>query len=666
MVANASAASFPLKKGADVLLAAGVLTKEQYDAVIKQVQRTKSRAEEVILEQGLMTEGDMLKALAAHYKSRFITCEKLAKAEIPRSTLDLIPRKVAESFALFPVLFDAEANALSVATADPDNLETMHEVALVSGARDVRAILVRPAGVKAGLAKHYNNEQNAFSRLDPQVQTNMRMLGEATQYTTRERLITEMEMKAPPPAPKPAPSPAAPPVPAAAVLKPPSVPPASHPSNPPPGTFPGEAVLEMLNVFVSLIENGRNDLRGHSALVARLVRRLAERVNLPREATVACAAAAFVHDLGKMGQYHLTSLNASEYDGHKLAAQKACDTPVRLLEAVRLPSDTLNGVLHMYERYDGSGFPDSLAGKEIPISARILAIVDTYADLTHNSRNPYRKILSPGEALEVMDGFRDEIFDPHLLDLFRTMLLGEDVRAKLLSNRAIALIVDPDPEETTVLELRMIEQGFEVKIARSSVEALKILAGGEVDLVVSEVDMPQGDGLSLLAEARKQPWGKDLPWVMHTRKQGRNEAQRAFDMGVLDYASKLSPTDVLVAKLKALLSQRQTTRGQRGVSGSLREMGLADMVQVLQHARKTGSLKIRNGGDTGEVHFEDGAVVNAHWAEQKGTDAFYAMLKMKEGDFSFDPTFIPTTRVINDSSEALLLEGMRRLDEGIS
>ena len=662
MAVNAPAPSLlPLKKAVDVLLMGGALKKEQHDAVIKHIQRMKQRSEEAILELGLMSEQDMLKALASLYKTRFITAEKLAKAEIPRTTLDLVPRKVAERFMMVPVLFDAENNLLSVVTADPDNLETMHEVALVSGAREVRPILARPLAVRALYAKHYNGESHAFAALDPQMQTGMRQLGDG-EIMVRERLVGQGDITSP--RPKPAAAPPPPPPVAIPAPAPPANPlPTTTPSNAPPGMFSGEAMLEMLNVFVSLLENGRNDLRGHSALVARLARRLAERMNLAKETTLACCAAAFIHDLGKMGQFHLTALNSSEYEGHKGAAQKAHDTPVRLLEAVRLPPDAIKGVLHMYERYDGGGFPDGLAGKEIPVAARILAIADTYADLTQNSRNPYRKTLPPAEAFEVLDGFRDGLFDPHLLDLFRTMLMGEDVKNKLLANRAVALIVDADPEETTVLELRMIEQGFEVKIARTIADALRVLGQGDVDLVVSEVDLPQGDGLALLAEARRQPWGKDLPWVMHTRKQGRSEAQRAFDLGVLDYASKLSPTDVLVAKLKALLAQRATT--QRGVAGSLREMGLPDLVQVLVHARKTGSLKIRNEGEAGEVHFEYGAVVNAHFGPQRGTDAFYSMLKLKEGDFGFDPTFVPTSRVIHESSETLLLEGMRRLDEDI-
>jgi DNA-binding response OmpR family regulator len=193
------------------------------------------------------------------------------------------------------------------------------------------------------------------------------------------------------------------------------------------------------------------------------------------------------------------------------------------------------------------------------------------------------------------------------------------------------------------------------------------LAAGDTDLVVSEVDLGPSDGLALLAEVRKQPWGKDLPWIIYTRRQERAVAQKAFALGVLDYVNKPASADVMVAKLKALLDQRASAspRTARGVSGSLREMGLPDMVQVLFHGRKSGKLQIRGDGNSGEIHFIEGTVMNALWANLKGEDAFYAMLKLTDGEFELDPTFKTTERVINQSAEALLLEGMRRLDEGI-
>jgi response regulator RpfG family c-di-GMP phosphodiesterase len=398
---------------------------------------------------------------------------------------------------------------------------------------------------------------------------------------------------------------------------------------------------------------------------------MGEKLGLDAGGVAAVAAAGYVHDLGKMGHYHLTALNCAEYEGHKVAAQKASSVPARLLAPARLAGETVQAIDHMYERYDGKGFPDGMSAKEIPLAARVLAICDTYADLTQNPRNPFRKTLSAQDACAAIAKLKGTVFDPNLVDLFRHTVLGEDLKARLLANRSHALLVDVDPEETTVLELRLIEQGFVVKTARSTEQALQVLSekGSDVDLVVGEVDLGKGgsEGLALLAQARTQPWGKDLPWVIYTRRQEPAVAQKAFELGVLDFVNKPASADVLVAKLKALLGKRVDTRTTRGVSGSLREMPMPDMVQVLFHGRKSGKLKIRAsvGGGGGEIHFDGGDVVNALWGEQRGVEAFYAMLKVTDGEFSLDPSFKPGARVIHESAEALLLEGMRRLDEGL-
>jgi len=121
---------------------------------------------------------------------------------------------------------------------------------------------------------------------------------------------------------------------------------------------------------------------------------------------------------------------------------------------------------------------------------------------------------------------------------------------------------------------------------------------------------------------------------------------------------------MLVAKLRALLDQRATRRQARGVSGSLREMNLPDMVQILYQGRKSGNLRIRAREGTGEIHFAEGNVVNALWGEARGEAAFFEMLKLADGEFSLDPSFAAPARVIQQSCEALLLEGMRRIDEG--
>lgn len=73
-----------------------------------------------------------------------------------------------------------------------------------------------------------------------------------------------------------------------------------------------------------------------------------------------------------------------------------------------------------HERWDGSGYPDGLAGKDIPEGARIVAIVDVYDALTHD--RVYRPALPEAEALELIERGRGSHFDPELLDQFLSVL----------------------------------------------------------------------------------------------------------------------------------------------------------------------------------------------------------------------------------------------------
>ena len=489
------------KKIGNLLLELGIVDAQQFEKAIAAAETAHQRIEDAVIDLGMVTEPNLLKALATHHKSRFVSTEKLAKAEIGRSTLEMVPRQVAETFQVFPVMFDPQSRTLSIVTADPDDAEVIEQIRIQSGAKEVLAFVGRPAGVRAAIAKGYGGDIHAFAMLDRvahaqfsamldvyerNVVSSTSMTTALAREATGERVVSERDMTE-----------------------------AQRRGASSAGAAIGQdEMLELLNVLVSLLETSRPDLRGHSAQTGRFVRRMLERINVARSSLAAVVAAAYLHDIGKMGSFHLTALNVSEYDGHKIAAQRAVSTPTRVIEAVHFPKETLEAIEQMYERYDGKGFPKSVAGKDISLGARVLAIADTYADLTQNPRNPYRKALMPAEACGVLAKYKDTIFDPHLVDLFKNMVMGEDIRAKLLSNRYYALLVDPDPEETTVLELRLIEQGFETKTARSAEQALKILAESPLDVVISEVDLPQSagpaDGLALLEEARKQSWGKDI------------------------------------------------------------------------------------------------------------------------------------------------------------
>lgn len=633
----------------DLMVERGVLTSEQREAALNYQQRHGGRIEDALLEVNAVDEAALLKFIATLYRTRFVSTEKLSKADIDRVTLDKIPKKLAERHSIFPVLFDAKAETLSIITADPDDHTIDQQVQLAAGVKKVVSFVALPQAVRACINKHYNGDIHAFAVLDRSAQAQF-----STMLDVYERNVLSEETMAVALAGE---------RPKERTLSGRDLEHAGSSSAMAEKGLASDAYLETLNVLVSLLENGRADLKGHSSHTARLVKKIAERIGVTPVEAAAYQIAAHLHDLGKMSSYHLTALNVSEYDGHRAAATKVRNAPLHLMEAVNLPHETRQTLESMYERFDGKGIPGDAAGKEIPLGARLLAIADTYADLTQNPKNPYRKTLRPVQACEVLARFKGTVFDPNLVDLFKHTVTGDDLKARLLAERNLALLVEPDPEEATVLELRMIERGFEVRIARTVDQAVKILERGEVEVVVSELDLTPQDGFALLAEARRHDWGKHLPWVIVTSRASAADAKRAFELGVADFVTKPIATDLFVAKLGQIMEREARSRAPRGVGGSLTEMGLPEIVQVLWHGRKSGSLRIRAGSEQGEIHFVEGAIHNAMWGPLRGEEAFYAMLTLASGDFQLDPSFRAGAAVIQASPEALLLEGMRRLDE---
>jgi response regulator RpfG family c-di-GMP phosphodiesterase len=425
-------------------------------------------------------------------------------------------------------------------------------------------------------------------------------------------------------------------------------------------------LAELLNVLVTLNENSRDEFRGHSASVAKLSKMMTERMGLDENAQLHAMIAANLHDLGKPISYHLTALNVAQYDTHKRAALKLAYTPQRLVESVGLPMEATSAVSAMYERFDGTGFPGRISGKSIPLAARVLALCDTYSDLTLNPRNFFRKELSHEEAQEVLAEHAGKLFDPDLVELLTQLVVGEDLRRKLSDDNPLVLIVEPDAEEATILELRLVAQGFDVKVTRAADQALKVAESGEVRFVLSEVDLQPFDGFDLLQRLRRAENTKGVPFLFVAKNSDAGAVDRAFSLGAQDYVVKPTTGDVLAGKLRRLLTAPRKNSSDAvatGVAGSLRDLALPDLMQILFHGRKSGKVSVKSSGREGQLHFQEGRMVHALLDELAGEEAVYEMLAFADGSFALDPTFEATTTTIQATPEMVILEGLRRLDE---
>jgi predicted regulator of Ras-like GTPase activity (Roadblock/LC7/MglB family) len=99
--------------------------------------------------------------------------------------------------------------------------------------------------------------------------------------------------------------------------------------------------------------------------------------------------------------------------------------------------------------------------------------------------------------------------------------------------------------------------------------------------------------------------------------------------------------------------------------GNLRDMGVAELIQHTCQEGMTAQLRLEAGGEQAAIFFEAGEVVHATRGDQQGEQVIYDILGWSEGAFSLDADVRPPARTIHRSYAGLLLEGARRMDEGV-
>ena len=641
--------------------------------------RTQSTAEEAILQLGLMSEGELLKYIAGLYRTRFVGSDRLAKAGVDPQLLQKVPRKLAKRLTAFPILYDNRSRTLSVVAADVTDDDVRQQMQFATGARDVKVYVAREAAIRAAIAKHYDQDGRPFEMLlsgasSRQVRTSResdpvpgwgQVFEEKDGLLIRRARAQSIEMEQPANDQSPEPESEEPPpqtqsrVTAGQTL----IEQLSAPAQVDDLTVDPEVYLETLSVLITLIEQLNQDRGGHSMRVVRICQKVGERIRLTKPQVQGILIAAYLHDVGVAADSHVTPFDVALDETKREVARRIYTAPTRLLESVALPKTAVDALRHRYERFDGKGFPERLSGKEIPLGARVLSVVESYIDLTQTKANAFGRRVPADEACEALEPHKGTTFDPAVVDWLRHIVLDDGVKSQILSARNRVLIVDPDPEETAVLEVQFAGQGYEVTIERSVDAALRCLDAEKYDLVVSEVHLSDGEGFDLLRRMRESSHAQ-VPLMFVTSERAQTSVNRGLELGAADYVVKPASAAVVVAKASRVIADSRTKKpGGRGVSGSLQEMALPDVIQILGNGRKSGLLKARSGTLQGVLMFQDGSIHDARFGDLGGAEAVYGILRLMEGDFELEPDPTPVEDVIGIPTHHLLLEAMRRLDE---
>jgi diguanylate cyclase (GGDEF)-like protein len=177
------------------------------------------------------------------------------------------------------------------------------------------------------------------------------------------------------------------------------------------------------DVLLRALQERNPDLAERHAAVARLAEAVGERLGLSREDHAQLRQAAELHDVGKLAipeelLHKPGPLDAEEWAfvrRHPLVGERIIGAAPALAGAAKLVHST-------HERFDGSGYPDGLAGDQIPLGARIIAVCDAFTAMTF--LRPYAAQLSVSEAIAEVRRCAGTQFDPTVVDALANLVVG--------------------------------------------------------------------------------------------------------------------------------------------------------------------------------------------------------------------------------------------------
>ncbi len=314
------------------------------------------------------------------------------------------------------------------------------------------------------------------------------------------------------------------------------------------------------------IETRDSRMEGHCERLSALAIRLGECVRLPREELEQIRLGAMLHDIGKIGIPDSVLLKAGPLAPDELAHMRT-HTLIgdRLLAPLELLAGVRPIVRHHHERWDGQGYPDGLAGEEIPLAARIVALADSIEAMS--AHRVYRSALGREAIVLELEAGRGKQWDPALVDLAGQLissgelsfdengleLLSDEEAADRPSIRSV-LLVEQDREHASVAARALELEFADVRVVRAdSVErGVELFRSSSWALAIVGHRFPDGCGLDVLDTVREL--APALPVLMLTGEDSESAAVEAFRRGATDYVVKANGfADSLTGRVRALL-----------------------------------------------------------------------------------------------------------------
>jgi putative nucleotidyltransferase with HDIG domain len=237
-------------------------------------------------------------------------------------------------------------------------------------------------------------------------------------------------------------------------------------------------------VLASVLEARDGSVRGHCERLARLAERIGERLGVGGSELDALALGALLHDIGKVGIPDSILLKPGPLDASEWTVMRSHpELGDRLLAPFPELADVRKVVRHHHERWAGGGYPDGLAGEEIPLSARIVAVADAIEAMS--VRRPYRDPLSPSTVIEQLEEGRGRQWDPAVIDTALELILLGGLSFAADGPSVVPLVGDPLWREEELVAFADSKVADLVRTA-SQLDPAELRAIGSADLLAED------------------------------------------------------------------------------------------------------------------------------------------------------------------------------------
>lgn len=230
------------------------------------------------------------------------------------------------------------------------------------------------------------------------------------------------------------------------------------------------------------------------------------------------------------------------------------------------------------------------------------------------------------------------------------------------------LIVDDNPMILGMLKTS-VSSIASVSTATDGADALLKAIDEPPDLIIADYTMAGMDGKALFEKLKSRANTAKIPIILAASKADITDKLKMLQDQVEDFLEKPFFVKEATAKVKkvvdkiALEKMAREAPGEGVLRGSLQQMNIMDLLQSLEMGHKTCSLVLTNNGERCEMFFSDGQLNHAVYGATKGDEAVYKALAWSNGTFQIDFTGRSGEQTTTRSTQGLLMEGLRLLDE---